>query len=218
MATLIFIPWHWNTPACYDAFIDALSAYGFTGATVILPYPGCDAATYDFVDEITLLKETLTGLSRIRRDVILVLHPQGKRRSLSAKDLGNTQRAERKLQSGVVRMIFFMAFMSPIGFNPTNGDEEVAPDSAEFQMERGIVSVNDDESMKVFLQYLPASEAQHWAARMLPQSVGVFWSTSNYTGWQNIPSKYLLHSDNRLFRVPYAHYKLEHTRRVSGVF
>ena len=84
--------------------------------------------------------------------------------------------------------------------------------------QRGIVSVNDDESMNVFLQYLPASEAQHWAARMLPQSVGVFWSTSNYTGWQNIPSKYMLYSDDRLFRVPYAHYKLEHTRRASGVY
>jgi uncharacterized protein (DUF2267 family) len=72
--------------------------------------------------------------------------------------------------------------------------------------------------MTVHFQYLPASEAQHWAARLLPESVGVFWSTSNYTGWQHIPSQYMLHSDRRLFRVPYAHYKIERTRRISGVY
>ena len=135
MTTLIFIPWHWNTPACYDAFIDALSAYGFTGATVILPFPGCDAATYSFIGEVASLKDTLTGLSRIRRDVILVLHPQGKRKSLSPKDLGDMQRGERRLQSGVVRMIFFMAFMSAVGFHPSNDKEEATNDFAEFQME-----------------------------------------------------------------------------------
>lgn len=136
MATLIFIPWPWNTPACYDAFIEALRSYGFTAATVILPTSGSDCATFDFVVERRILKKELTSISRTRRDVILVLHPRGKRRSISTKDLNDAKRAERSLKAGAARMIFFMAFMGAEGFVSTNiSDDEVPQDFAEFELE-----------------------------------------------------------------------------------
>ncbi|KAF2474961.1 uncharacterized protein BDR25DRAFT_255489, partial [Lindgomyces ingoldianus] len=198
MATLIFIPGHWNTPACYDALITALFAYGYNSATVLLPSVDCDAATYSLTHELDALKATLAALARIRRDVILILHPSLKYQRPSMKGYGEKKRAERSLKTGVVRMIFFMAFIGPEGFNATKcGDAEVMRDFAKFELERGIVAVDRADSMNVFFQYLPASEAQHWAARLLPQSVGVFWSASNYTGWRNIPSTYMLFSDDR---------------------
>ncbi|KAF2015759.1 hypothetical protein BU24DRAFT_408950 [Aaosphaeria arxii CBS 175.79] len=216
MATLILIPGHWNTPACYDALLTALLSYGYSSATVILPSPGLDAETFDLSSESTEIKWTLTQLSKIRRDVILVLHPTHRRSEYYPRKL-EKMHAERSLKSGVPRMIFFMSYMSPRGFNETvdgNG-REILEDPAEFELERGTVTVDSEGHHNVLFQYLPASEAQHWAARMLPESVGKFWSTSQSTGWRHIPSRYMLHSDHRSFRVPYAHYKIERTRELS---
>lgn len=134
MATLIFIPGHWNTPACYDALIESLLVYGYSSATVILPFDGCDAATYSFTEEASIIKKTLTGLARIRRDVILVLHPAHRRST--ARATGTKKHAARSLRTGVARMIFFMTYMSDEGFlTSQSGDREVLNDCAEFELE-----------------------------------------------------------------------------------
>lgn len=134
MATLIFIPGHWNTPACYDALIDSLLVHGYSSATVILPFEGCDAATYNFTKEATTFKKTMTDLAQIRRDVILVLHPAHRRST--GKTIETKQHAARSLRSGVARMIFFMTFMSDEGFLASqSGDREVLADCAEFELE-----------------------------------------------------------------------------------
>lgn len=133
MATLIFIPGHWNTPACYDALIEALLVYGYNSATVILPFAGCDAATYNFTEDFKAIKETLTGLSRIRRDVILVLHPAHRRSAVKVNE--KKKHVERNLKAGVARMIFFMTYMSTEGFFDTDSGDEVMSDCAEFELE-----------------------------------------------------------------------------------
>lgn len=235
MSTLIFIPGHWNTPACYPALFTALLSYGYKSGTVILPFPGCDAATYDFASDIDAVKETLENLSQIRRDVILVLHPAHRRST--AKPVGERPHIERTLEAGVARMLFFMAYISAEGFQQVKDNYTNLPqDPAEFELEvcykfkrhekrldadnvqRGTVTESGDGSMSVGFQYLPASEAQHWATRLLPQSVGAFWTTSNYTGWDRIPDQYVLRLQSRSCRVPYAHYKLEKTRKISGMY
>lgn len=55
---------------------------------------------------------------------------------------------------------------------------------------------------------LPENEAEHWASKTLPQSVGVFWSKSTFAGWHEIPSTYVICSDDRSFGVPYAEYQI----------
>lgn len=217
MSTLIFIPGPWNSPECYTALFAALISYGYHSGTVILPFPGCDAATYDFASDIEAVKETLQTLSRIRRDVILVLHPAHRRST--AKPVGERQHIGRTLEAGVAKMLFFMAYISADGFQQVKNNHANLPqDPAEFELERGTITESEDGSMNVAFQYLPASEAQHWAARLLPVSVGVFWSTANYTGWDRIPEQYMLRLESRSCRVPYAHYKLEKTRKISGMY
>jgi hypothetical protein len=134
MATLIFIPGHWNTPACYDALIESLLVYGYSSATVILPFEGCDAATYNFTEDATTIKKTLTDLAKIRRDVILVLHPAHRRSTARAS--GTKKHAARSLRTGVARMIFFMTYMSDEGFLASQrGERQVLADCAEFELE-----------------------------------------------------------------------------------
>ncbi|KAF2031742.1 hypothetical protein EK21DRAFT_110638 [Setomelanomma holmii] len=212
MATLIFVPGHWNTPACYDAFLTCLTNYTYSSATVILPHPGCDAATYDFTRERDDFKRVMTALASTRRDVILVLHPSHPRSSVKRQE---KKHMERSLVTGVSRMIFFMAHFDSEGFEDIQDESK---DFADFELERGTVTVDEHGAMKVYFQYLPECEAQHWAARMLPQSVGEFQHASTYTGWQSIPSTYVCHSNGiRSFRVPFAYYKIEKTRELSGV-
>ena len=110
--------------------IESLLGYGYSSATVILPYVGCDAATYDLVENFEAIKETLTCLARIRRDVILVLHPSHRR---STVKVGEKKHAERGLKIGVARMIFFMAYVSPEGFDATQRED--TKDFAEFELE-----------------------------------------------------------------------------------
>ncbi|KAH7072720.1 hypothetical protein BKA63DRAFT_48823 [Paraphoma chrysanthemicola] len=213
MATLIFIPGHWNTPACYEAFLTCLMSYEYSSATVMLPREDCDAATFDFVQERDEFKQTMSNLASIRRDVILILHPSHPRSAVKRQE---RKHVERSLITGVSRMIFFMAHFESEGFE--NIDDETK-DFADFELERGTVTVDEQGSMNVYFQYLPECEAQHWAARMLPQSVGEFQHASTYTGWQSIPSTYVCHSNGiRSFRVPFAHYKIEKTRELSGVY
>ena len=134
MSTLIFIPGPWNSPECYQDLFTALLSYGYNSGTVILPFPGCDAATYDFGSDIDAIKETLRNLSLIRRDVIIVLHP-AHRRSTS-KPIGERQLIERTLEAGVARMLFFMAYMSAEGFQQVKADYTNLPnDPAEFELE-----------------------------------------------------------------------------------
>tara|TARA_R110002003_G_scaffold110_3_gene9279 strand:+ start:18655 stop:19281 length:627 start_codon:yes stop_codon:yes gene_type:complete len=207
-------------------------SYAYSSATVILPREDCDAATYDFIEEQDQFKEVMTELASITRDVILILHPSHPRSSVTRQ---GKRHAERSLVTGVSRMIFFMAHFDSEGFEDI---ENVSKDFADFELEvccnmiptrilqiahvisqRGTVTVDEHGSMNVYFQYLPECEAQHWAARMLPHSVGEFQHASTYTGWQSIPSTYVCHSNGiRSFRVPFAHYKIERTRELSGVY
>jgi hypothetical protein len=141
MATLVFIPGHWNTASCHDALIEALLLYCYSSATVILPFAGCDAATYDFLNERAEIRTTLSGLSRIRRDVILVLHPSHRRSTVQV--VTEKKHAERSLKTGVARMIFFIAHMGTRGFQTTNqGDDEYVEDVTEFELEVSTISLN----------------------------------------------------------------------------
>jgi hypothetical protein len=39
---------------------------------------------------------------------------------------------------------------------------------------------------------MSAHEAEYWASRILPQSIGVYWSQTTYAAWRYIPSTYVL--------------------------
>jgi hypothetical protein len=129
MATLIFMPGHWNTPACYDALIACLTSYSYSSATIINPYHGCDATTFDFFHDSKCFKSTMTELARIRRDVILVLHPSHSRSSVKRQEKAHV---ERSLKTGVARCVFFMVHFKSEGFESTDGE---AADLADFELE-----------------------------------------------------------------------------------
>jgi hypothetical protein len=57
--------------------------------------------------------------------------------------------------------------------------------------------------MDVFYNDLSRTTAEYWAAQLLPQSIGVFWSRTTYAAWRYIPSTYVLCGRDQSITLPY---------------
>ena len=66
------------------------------------------------------------------------------------------------------------------------------------------VNVTAEDAKKIWYHDLPDEEADRWASKLVPQSIGVFWSKSTTAAWRYIPSTYILCDDDRSFTKPFA--------------
>jgi hypothetical protein len=53
------------------------------------------------------------------------------------------------------------------------------------------VSVGKEDAKRIFFNDLDDEAAGEWAAKLLPQSVGVYASRTTYAAWKDIPSTYV---------------------------
>ncbi len=67
--------------------------------------------------------------------------------------------------------------------------------SNSFQNNIGTVSI--ETAKKVFYHDLPEAKAEELSKKLLHQSLGVFFSTSTYAAWTDIPSTFLTSGDDR---------------------
>jgi hypothetical protein len=65
-----------------------------------------------------------------------------------------------------------------------------------------MVTVSAEDAKDVFFNDLPVEQAEMWGAKLLPQSVGVFSSTTTYAAWRDIPSTYVVAEQDRTFFTP----------------
>jgi hypothetical protein len=54
-----------------------------------------------------------------------------------------------------------------------------------------IVTVLPEDAKKIFYNDIPSAKGDALAARLLPQSLGVYSSTATYAAWKDIPSTFL---------------------------
>ena len=54
------------------------------------------------------------------------------------------------------------------------------------------MTVGPEDAKDVFYQDLPDEKISELAAKLRPQSLGVFWSTTTYAAWRYIPTTYVI--------------------------
>ncbi|CAI6285187.1 unnamed protein product [Periconia digitata] len=206
----VFVPGAWNTPEYYNGVISILQKGDFHSRKVALPSVGCNPVTYDFAEDVQAIKATLDELVEEGSDVVLVLHSySGQPGAEAVKGLAEKDRETEGLRGGVIRLIFIMAFMVSEGYQPApRGSTEGMRDFMKCDLENNTVTVDQKDAKAVWFHDLPEKEAEYWASKTLPQSLGVFWSKSTYAGWRDIPSTYVVCTDDRSFGVPFAEYQI----------
>lgn len=91
----------------------ALSFHGYTAVPLSLPSVGGKPPTYDFSEDVQAIRNLVIEISDSGSDVILVLHsyaglPGGE----ALQGLSKSDRQQRGLRGGVIRIVFIMSCKS----------------------------------------------------------------------------------------------------------
>ena len=54
------------------------------------------------------------------------------------------------------------------------------------------MTVDPKDAKALFYQDLPDDAVSEWAAKLRPQSLGVYWSTTSHAAWRHIPTTYVI--------------------------
>jgi Alpha/beta hydrolase family len=106
----VCVPGVSHSPLIYEPLRAALAYHGYTAYPLALPSVGGNPPTYDFTEDVRAIRNICAELSDSGQDVILVLHayaglPGGE----ALWGLGKTERAQRGLRGGVIRLVFIMS-------------------------------------------------------------------------------------------------------------
>ena len=122
--TIVFVPGAWHGPSAYANLASRLEAYGYPSVSITLPSVGGSPPTFDFAEDIATIQATVSSLVEEGKDVILVAHSySGQLVGEMPEDLSKKAREKRKLQGGLVRIVFVMAFLVPEGFQAAPKDD-----------------------------------------------------------------------------------------------
>lgn len=152
----------------------------------------------NFDGDVAAIRACLTRLvEEEEKEVVLVTHSySGLPGGEAPRGLGLKERKEKGLKGGVKRLVFAMAFIAPEGFCPLSGGVEF-PTWINVDATQGTATVSPADAKDIFYHDLPAAEAETWASKLVPQSIGVFTSTTTYAAWQHISSTFVLASLDR---------------------
>ncbi|KAH8654133.1 Alpha/beta hydrolase fold-1 [Tricladium varicosporioides] len=208
--TFVFVPGAWHTPSYWDPLINLLEANGYEAIAVSLPSIGGNPATDDFAPDVEKIHKIILELADQGKDIIPVMHSYGGMCGGSAvKGLGKKEREASKLQGGVVRLVYIMAMMDAADVQPApTGTNVGCPEWMKFDYEAKVVTVSKEDCIRVFYNDISPSIADKMASEILPQSAGVYWSTTSYAPWRKIPTTYVRCTNDQSMGVVLADYYL----------
>ncbi|TVY22022.1 hypothetical protein LARI1_G000089, partial [Lachnellula arida] len=208
------IPGASHSPRVYEPLKAALLCYGYTVVPLGLPSVGGNPPTYDFTEDVAVIRNMATHLVESGNDVIVVMHSYGGLPGGEAlQGLGKREREQRGLRGGVIRLVFIMSWMAKEGFQPSpRGDVSAFHPYMRPDLHTGTTTINPKEAASVFYNDMPAREAEYWASQLLPQSIGVFWSQTTFAAWRYIPSTYVLCGRDNCVSLAYGEMILKDAR------
>lgn len=168
-----------------------------------MPSVGAEPPHANFDGDVKGIRDCLTNLVVDEgKEVILVSHSYtGIPAAEDPIGLAKSQREEKNLPGGVVRLVFINALAMPEGFQPTAGGAQF-PAWMRIDKERGVFNVTPDDARAVFYNDISSVEADKWTAKIRPQSEGVYHSTTTYAAWRYIPSTFVSGSEDKTSITP----------------
>lgn len=119
MPTFVCVPGFCHTPAIFDPLRTLLGHYGYPVLPVQLPsvLANGNHASNDPAQDTRAIRSSVSHLVEAGHDVIVVLHSYaGVPGGDALQGLGKTDRAQRGLRGGVLRIVFVMAWIVQEGF------------------------------------------------------------------------------------------------------
>ncbi|KAF4634741.1 hypothetical protein G7Y89_g3365 [Cudoniella acicularis] len=188
------LPGAWHRPEIYSGVIAFLTKHGYPSITLPLPSAGATPPHQDFNGDVDAIRKSLTELVLYEKEVVLVVHsytglPGGE----APEGLGKKVREQKGLKGGVIRYVVINGFATPAGFQCVpKGQYDQFPDWMNVDVDKGVVNVSLEDAKKIFYNDLPSYEGDALAAKLLPQSLGVYSSPATYAAWSDIPSTFLV--------------------------
>nr|POE87353.1 hypothetical protein CFP56_29942 [Quercus suber] len=179
---MVFVPGAWHSSNIYGTTMNELAALDFQTMAVELPSVGADPAHPSFEGDVYAVRTHLSSLIEDEgKEVILVSHSYSSMPALDAcYGLARRDRLEQGLDGGVIRLVLIMAFAVPEGFQPTASGAQY-PYWMRVDANKGVVNVLPEAAKAIFYNDVSEEEREKWAARLRPQSVGVYSSITIYT-------------------------------------
>lgn len=115
--TFVCIPGPSHPAVVYAPLEAALSLHGYTTNAVQLPSTGGNPPTYDFTEDVAVIRNVIFQLVQSSLDIIVVMHTwSGVAGSEAVQGLGKLERQQRGLRGGVIRLVFIMGWIVKEGF------------------------------------------------------------------------------------------------------
>jgi hypothetical protein len=112
----ICVPGASHSHLIYDQLKAALSYYGYTANSLSLPSNNGNP-TYDFSEDVQVIRNMVTQVADSGEDIILVMHCYGGLPGAEAlSGLGKAEREQNGLRGGVIRLVFIMSWLAVEGF------------------------------------------------------------------------------------------------------
>ncbi|KAH8602361.1 Alpha/beta hydrolase fold-1 [Bisporella sp. PMI_857] len=216
--TLVLVPGAWHTAATWDKVKALLEKEAYKAIAVTLPSTlGNQNVT--FLDDITAVRDAVTGETSQGRDVVVVVHSYGGAVGQSAiKGLTKPEEGAQEGAKGhVVGLVSMASGFGPTGLSFIDGLGGKPPPSWEADNETGFANIVVD-ARDLFYHDLPDEEGKEWVHRLTKQAIkplfeGGEWA---YAGWQDVPVWYLGTSDDHALPFEAQRMMVEYARANGG--
>ncbi|TGO68228.1 hypothetical protein BOTNAR_0028g00410 [Botryotinia narcissicola] len=200
MPTFVCVPGFCHTSAIFDPLRTLLGHYGYPVLPVQLPsvLTNGNHASNDPAQDTRAIRSSVSHLVEAGHDVILVLHSYaGVPGGDALQGLGKTERAQRGLRGGVLRIVFVMAWIVQEGFKMCEeGDYSSFPPYMQHntasRKKAVTVSIPSTSAIQYFYNDLPHEHAEYYSHIMRPQATSVLYHRTTMAAWRTIPTTYVL--------------------------
>jgi pimeloyl-ACP methyl ester carboxylesterase len=203
--TIVCVPGSWHVPDIYNATMAALNERGYPTIGCALASVGAEEplSHVNFDGDVKGIRDCLTHLIEgEQKEVVLVAHSYaGMPAAEAPAGLTKSEREAKGLQGGLIRLVVIMGFVVPEGYRVPNPEERYE-EWMNVDKEKGTASVDLEAAKSVFYNDLSPEEGAKWAAKLRPQSMGVYNSTTTYAAWRHVPSTYVIAAEDKAPLTP----------------
>ncbi|KAK6611124.1 hypothetical protein H4I96_02722 [Botrytis cinerea] len=201
MPTFVCVPGFCHTSAIFDPLRTLLGHYGYPVLPVQLPsvLANGNHASNDPAQDTRAIRSSVSHLVEAGHDVIVVLHSYaGVPGGDALQGLGKTDRAQRGLRGGVLRIVFVMAWIVQEGFKMCEeGDYSSFPPymqcNTTSRKKAVTVSIPSASAIQYFYNDLPHEHAEYViCTHYAPQATSALYHRTTMAAWRTIPTTYVL--------------------------
>ncbi|KAK0760541.1 hypothetical protein N5P37_006735 [Trichoderma harzianum] len=195
--TLIFVSGAWHSPDTWNKLTAELEPQGYK--TICTSHPSTRSdPTKGIFDDIQEVRNAILAEVTQGRDVVVVVHSYGGMVGPSAiKGLTEATSERPGRVIGIAMMatgycVTGVGFLEGIGGNP--------PPFWRADTDTGFATLIVD-TRELFYHDLPEEEGKYWVSRLLPHSLKSLTDNGEhvYSGWKDVPTRYLITTDDRTF-------------------